>query len=57
MIEDDGRGFDPSQVPQDRYGLIGMNERTNLLEGTLGLESCSSEDTRLQVEIPLVEGK
>jgi two-component system NarL family sensor kinase len=46
-VDDDGQGFDPPQVPQGRYGLVGMNERTNLLEGTLGLESCSGAGTRL----------
>ena len=53
VIEDDGIGFDPSRVPPDRHGLIGMQERSRLLGGTL--ELCSDPDggTRVQVMIPL----
>lgn len=36
-VDDDGRGFDPSQVPRGRYGLIGMNERAKLLGGHAGV--------------------
>ena len=28
-VEDDGRGFDPGNVREDRYGLIGLNERAH----------------------------
>ncbi len=52
-IRDDGSGFDPSRVPQGRYGLIGMRERTRLLGGTLRLESTPKAGTRLEVVVPL----
>jgi two-component system NarL family sensor kinase len=52
-VEDDGRGFDPSQVPKGRYGLIGMNERVKALGGTLKLESNLDAGTRLEVIVPL----
>jgi two-component system NarL family sensor kinase len=52
-VEDDGRGFDPSQVPKGRYGLIGMNERGKALGGTLKLESNLDAGTRLEVIVPL----
>ncbi len=52
-IGDDGQGFEPSQVPKDRYGLIGMNERARLLGGTLSLESGPGTGTCLEVSIPL----
>jgi two-component system, NarL family, sensor kinase len=53
VISDDGKGFDASQLPEGRYGLIGLNERTKLLGG--GLEICSElgEGTTLTVTIPL----
>ena len=35
VVEDDGRGFDPANIPQDRYGLRGMSERARLLGGAL----------------------
>ncbi|HTP08853.1 MAG TPA: GAF domain-containing sensor histidine kinase [Anaerolineae bacterium] len=52
-IEDDGRGFDPAQVPADHHGLIGMQERARLLGGTLELHSQPDRGTRLQVTVPL----
>jgi two-component system NarL family sensor kinase len=52
-VQDDGRGFDPSKVGQERYGLIGMNERAKLLSGNLEICSAPGEGTRLEVAIPL----
>jgi two-component system NarL family sensor kinase len=52
-IGDDGQGFESAQVPKDRYGLIGMNERARLLGGTLSLESSPGSGTCLEVSIPL----
>jgi two-component system NarL family sensor kinase len=52
-IQDDGRGFDPNQVPQKHYGLIGMNERANLLSGSLEVCSGPGEGTQLDVFIPI----
>jgi two-component system NarL family sensor kinase len=52
-VEDDGRGFDAAQVPQDRYGLVGLNERARLLGGRLELESSPGEGTRVCVFVPL----
>ncbi len=52
-IWDDGQGFEPSQVPKDRYGLIGMNERARLLGGTFCLESSPGSGACLEVTIPL----
>jgi two-component system NarL family sensor kinase len=51
VIEDDGQGFDPAQVPQGHFGLIGLNERNKLLGGTLRLESSPGAGTRLEVII------
>ncbi|MCA1552924.1 MAG: GAF domain-containing sensor histidine kinase [Chloroflexi bacterium] len=52
-IEDDGRGFEPSQIPKDRFGLLGLNERVKLLGGQLKLRSQPGAGTRLEVTIPL----
>ena len=53
MIEDDGRGFDTSQIPSGRFGLSGMNERAKLLGGSLKLHSSKGEGTRIEVTIPM----
>jgi len=52
-IEDDGQGFDTTQVPKGRYGLIGINERVRLLGGQLVLCSSPGEGTQLDIQVPL----
>ena len=39
MVADDGIGFDPRRVPDDRHGLRGMRERARLAGGTLKIAS------------------
>ncbi len=53
VVEDDGRGFDASGVSGDRYGLTGVNERTRMLGGDLGIASAAGEGTRVEVTVPL----
>lgn len=50
-VEDDGRGFDASKVPEDRHGLVGMRERAEMLGSTL--EVRSSAGTRIEATVPL----
>jgi two-component system NarL family sensor kinase len=52
IVEDDGRSFDASEVV-DRHGLVGMNERTRMLGGTLDLRTRPGAGTRVQVTVPL----
>jgi two-component system NarL family sensor kinase len=52
-IEDDGQGFDPDEIPKERFGLVGMNERTRLLGGSLDICSEPGGGTRLDIRIPL----
>ena len=48
VIEDDGKGFDPSE-PGDGVGLLGIRERMALLDGTLTVESGESGGTTTPV--------
>ena len=52
-VEDDGKGFDPSKVPEGRHGLTGLNERAGLLGGKLSVESGRGAGTRLGVRVPV----
>ena len=53
VVEDDGRGFDPANVSEGRYGLVGLNERVHLLGGSFAIESAPEHGTRLDIRIPL----
>lgn len=50
-IEDDGIGFDPRRVGEDRHGLRGMRERARLAGGTLRI--ASRPGTKIVVKVPL----
>jgi two-component system NarL family sensor kinase len=52
-IEDDGQGFDPRQIPENSFGLLGLNERVKLLAGQLHIESSPGQGVRVKVVIPL----
>src|SRR5829696_3777259 len=53
IVRDDGHGFDPSSVRDDRHGIVGMRERVEMLGGSLETESAPGEGTRLDVTVPL----
>jgi signal transduction histidine kinase len=53
IVRDDGHGFDPSSVADDRHGIVGMRERVEMLDGSLQVESSPGEGTRLDVTVPL----
>jgi signal transduction histidine kinase len=55
-IEDDGQGFDPSRIWQDRqehFGLQMMRERVESVGGELELDSRPSQGTRVVIRVPL----
>jgi signal transduction histidine kinase len=57
-IEDDGRGFDVAGArPEDRphWGLIGIQERAELLGGTVTFDSAPGRGTRVEIRVPLPE--
>lgn len=52
-VEDDGRGFDASEISADRHGLIGMEERIQILGGTLDVTSLLGAGTKILASLPL----
>jgi signal transduction histidine kinase len=59
-IEDDGRGFDVDAVwanAQTGWGLLGIRERTQLLGGTVTIESEIGQGTRVRVQIPITPAR
>jgi two-component system sensor histidine kinase DegS len=55
-ISDNGRGFDPGAVHDQRFGLTSMRERAELIGGRFELDSRPQDGTRIAVEVPLAEG-
>lgn len=56
-IEDDGGGFDLAVQGQTRhFGLCGMRERINRLNGKIEFESHRGEGTRIRVLLPSLAG-
>ena len=50
LIKDNGKGFDPNQV-EGGFGLVGINERVRLLNGTLAIDSKANEGSQLEIKI------
>lgn len=53
MVKDDGKGFDTTVKKENAFGLIGMKERVELLEGTLTIRSKVGFGTTVFIRIPL----
>lgn len=54
VIEDDGLGFEPAQVNKDGHlGLLGMQERAELVGGRLTIESATGKGCSLFIRMPL----
>jgi len=55
LIEDDGKGFaaEADAGGKESFGLMGMRERVNLLNGVLTISSEPGKGTRIYVRIPL----
>jgi signal transduction histidine kinase len=53
VVEDNGRGFKPTDVEPNRgLGLVGMRERASLLSGRIAFES-GGAGTRVDVRLPV----
>jgi signal transduction histidine kinase len=57
IVEDDGAGFDLERVKgspvEDRLGILGMEERANLIGASLTLESWPGSGTTVYLRVPL----
>jgi two-component system, NarL family, sensor histidine kinase DegS len=53
IIKDNGKGFDTNVKKENAFGLIGMKERVDLLEGKLEIHSKIGVGTIVAIQIPL----
>ncbi len=49
VIQDDGRGFNPDEVPYDRLGLNIIQERSHAIGASLSIDSQPGQGTRIAV--------
>jgi len=61
-VKDDGIGFElPSRLgnllASKHFGLVGIRERVEFVDGQTKIDSSPSEGTRIQVRIPIVVGE
>jgi signal transduction histidine kinase len=54
-VSDDGGGFDPERA-NGGFGLVGMRERVELVDGRLLIDSASGQGTVIRAELPAVYG-
>ncbi|MCC2930938.1 MULTISPECIES: two-component sensor histidine kinase DegS [Bacillus] len=56
MIKDNGKGFDLKEAKEKKnksFGLLGMKERVDLLEGTITIDSKIGLGTFIMIKVPL----
>ena len=54
-VKDDGKGFTLGETKSQSFGLIGMRERVDMLDGTLELTSNPGKGTHVFINIPLTD--
>jgi PAS domain S-box-containing protein len=54
VVRDWGKGFDPTKVREDRYGLQGIRQRARLLGSRAVIESSPGQGTTIVVDFPIV---
>ncbi|MCA0971558.1 sensor histidine kinase [Halobacillus litoralis] len=53
IVKDNGKGFDPSEKKEQSFGLVGMRERVDMLDGELNIDSSPGEGTIVTIQIPI----
>ncbi|MBO9599107.1 MAG: sensor histidine kinase, partial [Cohnella sp.] len=58
VVEDNGIGFNPEAVVakaryDSRFGIIGMKERVELMQGKIDIKSAKGQGTKLNIEVPI----
>ncbi|RDW17008.1 histidine kinase [Oceanobacillus arenosus] len=52
LIKDNGKGFDPKIKNEKSFGLIGMKERVEMLDGSLSIDSVIGKGTTIKIQVP-----
>ncbi|MFL6557711.1 MAG: sensor histidine kinase, partial [Bacillus sp. (in: firmicutes)] len=54
LIKDNGVGFDITEKKPESFGMIGMRERVDLLEGEITFDSKIGKGTAVLIRVPLI---
>lgn len=62
VIQDNGVGFLSEKIEQDasrnaHFGLVGMRERIELIEGRMDIDSKPGQGTKIMIDIPTAESR
>jgi two-component system, NarL family, sensor histidine kinase DegS len=55
VVKDNGKGFNINEKKENTFGLIGMGERVDLLEGQLSIDSTIGIGTVVTIRVPVNE--
>jgi PAS domain S-box-containing protein len=55
-VRDEGRGFDPAAVPEDRFGLEGIRQRCRLFGAEPRITSAPGQGTTIEAVLPILDG-
>jgi two-component system, NarL family, sensor histidine kinase DegS len=53
VIKDDGKGFDINEKKPESFGILGIRERVELLEGELSIHSKIGTGTLIIIQVPM----
>jgi two-component system, NarL family, sensor histidine kinase DegS len=53
LIKDDGKGFNIDEVQHQSFGIIGMKERVDLVDGEINFDSKVGQGTIVYIKIPV----
>lgn len=49
IVADNGRGFDPANLPKGHYGVLGMQERAGEIGGSLSINATPGQGSRITI--------
>ena len=55
VVRDNGKGFDKTVKKTDSFGLVGMGERVDILDGELSIDTSIGKGTVVVIGVPLIE--
>lgn len=53
VVKDDGIGFDVNSSAEEQFGILGLKERTDLLNGIITIDSKLNKGTSILISVPI----